>query len=127
MHNKIEKRKHAGDLEERHVCGEVEAVAPGGVLPLGGLPRPALARVHSVEVSAGTLVQPPVQTGVPEVGVVLVVLLYCTVPEVSIVLVVEHGRLPADPGAMEPRVEDLRVANGVGSHQCCHLGIILYY
>ena len=67
------------DLVERHVCGEVEAAAPGGVLPLGGLPRPALARVHTIEVSAGTLVQPPVQAGVPEVGVVLYCVVLCCI------------------------------------------------
>ena len=48
--------------------------------------------------------------------------LHCTVPEVGVVLVVEHGRLPADPGPVEPGVEDLSVANGVGSHQSCYLG-----
>ena len=63
---------------------------------------------------------------VPEVGVVLVVVLYCTVlyctvPEVGVVLVVEGGRLPADPGTVEPGVEDLRIANSVSSHQSSHL------
>ena len=68
------------DLVERHVCGEVEAAAPGGVLPLGGLPRRALAGLHPAEVGAGALGQSPVQARVPEVGVVLYcTLLYCTV------------------------------------------------
>ena len=63
------------DLVERHVCGEVEATAPGGVLPLGGLPRRALTGLHPAEVRAGALGQSPVQARVPEVGVVQVVVL----------------------------------------------------